>query len=90
VRGSDLVHPNEAPQPQWPKVPGHFERDEPGLGSGDRVGAQEFIGEHREVIDPDCFESLVERSRFARGFDPRLDEAEVFLEYGVLERDRQR
>ncbi len=68
----------------------HFERDETGLGTGHGVCAQEFIGEEREAIDPHGFQSLIKRSGFTRSFDPRFDETKVFVEYGVLERDRQR
>ena len=71
-------------------MPRHFERDETGLGTDHRVCAQEFIGEHREAIDPHGFQSLIKRSGFTRSFDPRFDETKVFVEYGVLERDRQR
>lgn len=71
-------------------MPRHFERDETGLGSGHGIGAQEFICQDIETINPDGFQSLVERSGLARGFDPRFDETKVFIKYGVLERDRQR
>ncbi len=71
-------------------MPRYFERDKTGLGTGHGVRAQEFVGEDREVIDPHGFQSLVERSRLPRSFNPRFDEAEIFIEYGVLERDRQR
>lgn len=71
-------------------MPRHFERDEAGFCSGHGVCAQELIGEDRETINPDGFQSLVERPGFTRGFDPRFDEAEIFIEDGVLERDRQR
>ena len=68
----------------------HFERDETGLGTGHGICAQEFIGEDREAIDPHGFQSLIKRSGFTRSFDPLFDETKVFVEYGVLERDRQR
>ena len=71
-------------------MPRHFERDEAGLGSGHGIGAQEFICQDRETIDADGLKTLVERSGFARGFDPRLYQSEIFVEDCVLQRDRQR
>ncbi len=71
-------------------MPRHFERDEAGFCSDHGVGAQEFICKDREVIDPHGFQALVERSGFTRSFDPRFHQPEIFVEYGVLERDRQR
>ena len=71
-------------------MPRHFERDEASFCSGHGVGAQEFIGEHREAIDPYGFQSLVEGSGLARSFDPCLVEAEILFEDRILERDRQR
>ena len=73
---ANLVHPHEALQSQRPKVPRHFERDEAGFCSGDRVGPQELIGEYRETIDPHGFQPLIERSGLARSFNPRFDKAE--------------
>src|SRR3546814_6469748 len=59
VCSSDLPH--QALQSKRPKMPGHFERDEAGLGSGHGIGAQELIGKHCEVIDPDRLERSEER-----------------------------
>ena len=71
-------------------MPRHFERDEAGFRSGHGVGAQEFIGEDRETIDLHGFQSLIERSGLARGFDPRLYQPEIFVKDSAFSRCRSR
>src|SRR3546814_17282784 len=60
--------------------------------SSDLVGiaANDGAIEDGDVIGIEALNAEIERSGLARRLDTRFDEAEIFVEDGVLERDAQR
>ena len=67
----------------------HFKGNEAGFGTRNRISAEDFIGQHRETVDADRFETQIKRASLARGFDPRFDKSEIFLEDAVLQCNRK-
>ena len=77
-------------QRQWLQCTRHFQFEQMRGRRRNGIGAQQSVRQHLKALDRDGLKAKIQRPGLPRSIDPRFDEAEEFVEDGILQRDRQR
>ncbi len=53
------------------------------------IGTQNLIRDYVIIIDGDCFDAKIKRPCGTRRIDTRFNQAQIFIEYAILQMDRK-
>ena len=75
---------------QDPRFGMHLEAEQVGLGARIGVGPEQVALDLDDPLGDDRLDSDIEAAGGAERIDARFDQAEIFVEHGILQRDRER